>query len=154
MAYTHSKHVVTLTNPGTTCDHNYTDVIGCTGGITSGTVAAQWLPGGIPHIVRQCGITYLTSGTTASALQVQFEHLNLTSGSSASTVVTLNGVSSDKIGHVLYKNVTGEVVIKPGQALNFVIKAIITGTCNVRPYAYVEPKWDQPANATAMRAST
>lgn len=142
MAYTHSKYEVVLTN--------VTSGLSCT---TSGDKAA-WGPGMVPHVVRGVGITFLTSGQTVSALSCSFNHLNQASGSTASAIATLVGTSSDKSGHVLYKTVTTEVTINPGESVVFNNSAVVSGVCNVRPFVYVEPKWEQPGNITSMRQTT
>ncbi len=141
MAYTHSKYEVIMTNTASG--------VSCT---TSGDKAI-WAPALVPHIIRAVAIVHRTSGTTPSGLSCVFNHLDLTSGSTASAIATLVGTSSDKSGHVVYKTVTSEVVVKPGESVVFNNSQIVSGVCNVLPVLYVEPKWEEPANNTEMRVT-
>ena len=38
--------------------------------------------------------------------------------------------------------------------VTFTVNAIPSGDCNVRPFLYVEPRWEIPANDTDMRETT
>ncbi len=140
MAYTHSKSDVMMTASSLSA--------------TTSGVVAQWAPGNVPHIIRAFSISYTATGNTSSGLTVALQHLDLTSGSTASAIATLVGTSSDLAGHVVYKTVTSEVVVKPGEQVQVDITGAASGDCNFIPCIYVEPKWEVPGNNTNMRATT
>lgn len=139
MAYPQSKYQVMMTTSGVTCT-------------TSGD-KAEWHCGAVPHIVRRCGIIYTTSGMTPSGLVVIFNHLDLTSGSTASALDTLYGTSSDACGHVVL-SAELNVQVDPGEKVVFNNSVIVSGVCNVVPFLWVEPKWETPANNTETRVTT
>lgn len=140
MAYTHSKYEVMMSATGLSA--------------TTSGVLAHWTPALVPHIIRGVAVSYTATGNTSSGLTAAFNHLDLTSGSTASAIGTLVGVSSDVAGHVVYKTVTSEVVVKPGETVQFDVTGAASGDCTVFPILYVEPKWEQPVNNSNMRATT
>jgi len=121
---------------------------------TTSGVVSYWAPTAVPHIIRSFGIAYTATGNTSSGLTVALQHLDLTSGSTASAIATLVGVSSDIAGHVVYKTVTSEVVVQPGERVQVDITGAASGDCSFHPVIYVEPKWEMPANNSNMRATT
>ena len=140
MAYTHSKNEVMMSATALSA--------------TTSGVVAYYAPGYVPHIIRGCAIVYTATANTSSGLTVAFNHLDNTSGSTASAIATLVGVSSDLAGHVVYKTVTSEVVVQPGEQVQLDITGAASGDCNFYPILYVEPKWEQPVNNANMRATT
>lgn len=140
MAYTHSKYEIMMTASSLSA--------------TTSGVVARWAPGYIPHYVRAVGIVYTATGNTSSGLTAAFQHLDNTSGSTASAIGTLVGVASDVAGHVVYHTVTGDVLIQPGERVELDLTGAASGDCLIIPILYVEPKWEQPANNSNMRATT
>jgi hypothetical protein len=139
MAYPHGKYQVLMTTSGVTCT-------------TSGD-KAEWYCGMVPHIIRYAGIIYSISGATPSGLDVIFNHISCASGSTASALDHIYGVSSDLVGNVVYSTPLN-VVVSPGEKVVFNNSAIVSGVCNVIPFLWVEPKWETPANSTVMRVTT
>jgi hypothetical protein len=139
MAYTHSKYEIQMTATAVSA--------------TASGDKASWVPGFVPHIVRACSVLPTVSGTTISGMVFNFQHVSMVSGSSGSNIAVINGTSDVTPGYSMYKVVTGEVVIKPGQRVDFNVGTALTAV-NVHATLYVEPKWEQPGNATSMVAST
>lgn len=139
MAYPHNKQHIMMTTSGISAT-------------TSGD-KASWSPGYMPMIVRAVGVTYTAGNTTAGGFSGLFNHLDLASGSTASAIGTLIGNATDKKGHVIYKDGLN-VEIDPGQSVVFNVTKICSGVCNVQPWLYVEPRWEQPGNDTGMRETT
>jgi hypothetical protein len=138
MAYPHGKQHVPMAASGLSAT-------------TSGD-KVRWYPGFMPMIVRAVGVVYTTSGTTAGGFQGTFNHLSLASGASATTIDSVFGTSSDKAGHVVYA--TANVEVDPGECVVFNVPKICSGVCNVVPFLYVEPRWEQPGNDATMRVTT
>lgn len=140
MAYPHTKYQVMMTTSGVTCT-------------TSGD-KAEWHCGIVPHVIRRCGIVYTASGMTPSGLAVIFNHLDVTSGSTASALDTIYGTSSDLTGHCVLSAALN-VTINPGEKVVFNNSQIVSGVCNVVPFLWVEPKWESHENlASNMRVTT
>ena len=142
MAYTHSKYEVLMD--------------AASGPIYSATASgdkANWSPGFMPHIVRAVAVIPTVSGTTLSGMVFNFNHLDLTSGSTASALAVINGTATVIPGRVMYKTVSGEVAVNPGEDVIFNVGTAKTAV-NIRAVLYVEPKWDSPGNQSNLVAST
>ena len=107
----------------------------------------------VPHVVRACAVTPVNSGAVTSTLQVLFKHLSLASGSTASTIATINGIASDQSGDVIYKSGLN-VTLQPGERVVLNVSQIVSGTSNFSAVVYMEPKWEQPTNDASMRVTT
>lgn len=146
MAYTHSKMEYLFQSTGTQ-------------GLINGqatTIQAYWAPGCVPHYVRRFAIAFTTSGMVGStSLQVDLEIIDLTSGSTASDLLTIHGTASDVAGRVLYKDATSNLLVSPGQMLQVKVEEVSTasGVCNFLAMAYLEPSWEEPGNNTDMVAT-
>ncbi len=145
MAYTHSKSEYLFQSTGTT---------GIINGL-SATTQAYWAPGCVPHYVRRFAIAFTTSGmVTNSSLQVDLEIVDLTSGSTASNLLTIHGTASDVCGRVLYKDATSNLLVSPGAMLQVTVEEVSTATvCNFLAMMYLEPSWEEPGNNTDMVAT-
>ena len=119
---------------------------------TTSGIKAQWGPGMHPHIVRGVAIL-LMSGEPVNPGQVIFDHLDLASGATASTIATINTTSDDLSGDVIYKDGLN-VEIQPGQVMRVRVPAIVSGELAFFATAYVEPRWERPANVSDMRETT
>lgn len=139
MAYPHTQYQITLTPSAVT--------------VTTSGDKAEWYCGPVPHVIRKVAIAYTVSGMTPSGMSVIFNHLDTTSGSTASAIATINGTSSDAVGHVVYKSGLN-VTINPGEKVVFNNSNIVSGACNVVAMMWVEPKWEQAANLTNLRVTT
>lgn len=139
MAYTHSKYEVLMTATAVSA--------------TATGDKATWEPGFMPHIVRAVSVIPTVSGNPLTGCVFDFNHLDLASGSTASTLAVINGASTHVVGTAAYKIVTGEVVVKPGQRVVFNVDTAASGV-NCKAVLYVEPKWDDPSNSTDLIAST
>lgn len=139
MAYPHGQYQVMMTTSGISAT-------------TSGD-KAEWHCGAVPHILRRAGVIYTTSGVDATAFSALFRLLALASGSTASTMATVIGTATDKVGHVVYKDSLNQTV-NPGSKVVFNIPAIVSGACNVVPFLWVEPSWERLANVTNARVTT
>lgn len=139
MAYPHTKQHILMTTSGISA--------------TASGDQAKWSPGYMPMIIRAVGFTYTATGNTSSGLTTKFQHLDITSGSTASDIKELSGTSSDARGHTVFTNGLN-VEIGPGEEVVFNISGAASGDCNVWPWLYVEPRWEQPANDTEMREVT
>lgn len=142
MAYTHSKYEVMMTSTAG----------GSIDGTTSG-VQSRWIPGAVPHYLRRFSMVFTTSGMAASTtLSVVAQLIDLTSGSTASALLTLHGTASDACGRVIYKNATADLLISPGQMLEVDVTNASTSStgCVLSCTAYLEPSWEEPGNNTDM----
>lgn len=139
MSYTHSKYEVLMTATAVSA--------------TATGDKAKWSPGFMPHIVRAVSVIPTVSGTTLSGMVFNFNHLDLTSGSTASALAVINGTATVTPGRAMYKTVSGEVAISPGEEVIFNVGTALTAV-NVKGVIYVEPKWDSPGNQSNLVAST
>lgn len=142
-------------------DHTQTQVQFTTtaGGIAltataAAVISAQRTPGILPEIIRGFAVMPLTAGAAYESMVVALQHIGLASGSTASAIATINGVASDKPGHVIY--VDGlNVKVNPGEAYYVeVTGAATTAAADFAAQAYIEPGWEQPLNDTSMRVTT
>ena len=119
---------------------------------------ASWMPGYIPHIVRAVGVTFTTSGATTSGAVFAFKTHSMASGTVAADLAVLTVATTGSLGTI----VSGQTVyrdglntrIVPGTKLVFNVRTAVTGVCAIRAWAWLEPSWETPANATNMQSLT
>ena len=144
MAYPHSKQEIVMT--ATDGSHKFT--------ATAAAELSTWGPGYTPHVIRACTIELTTSGDDWQSAVWRFNHRDLSSGSTATTITTINGVATDKSGHVIYSEGLS-VEIKPGEEVVLDVTTAATSTsAGFRATLYVEPRWEVPGNNAEMRATT
>lgn len=117
----------------------------------AGQAGIVWAPGLVPHIIRGFSVMIMSGGADLAA-PIQLQHRNLTSGSTASNIATINLVATDNPGHVVYKE-NLNVEILPGHAV-FANSTDTNSGPFYRASIYVEPRWERPGNNVNMRAST
>lgn len=135
MAYTHSKYEVMIKQDAAIA--------------TAATF--EWAPGMVPHIVRAIALVFTLAPNATDAIVVQRRPV---AGAAANqvTIDTVNLVVANcGAGEVMY--VTGlDTEIAPGEDLAVVLPGTSTaGTAHI--IAYVEPRWETPANNTKMTVS-
>lgn len=144
MAYPHSKQTIMMTS--TAGSHKFT--------ATAAAELSTWGPGYVPYIIRAVSIEPTTSGDNWGSAVWRFNHRDLSSGSTATTIATIIGVATDKVGHVIYKSGL-EVEVKPGEEVVLDVTTAATSTsAGFRAILYVEPRWEEPGNNAEMRATT
>ena len=144
MAYPHSKQEIVFT--ATDGSHKFS--------ATATGDKATWGPCYVPYIIRACSVALTTSGDNWGSMNVLFNHLDLSSGSTASEITTIIGNATDKSGHVIYKDGLN-VEVKPGEEVVLNVSAAATSTsAGFRATLYVEPRWEVPGNNSEMRSTT
>lgn len=79
--------------------------------------------------------------------------VDLASGSTATTVATINTSSNDTTGDVIYKkNLNVEVL--PGEVVFVNVPAVVSGSLSFKASIYIEPRWEVQANVSDMRETT
>jgi hypothetical protein len=156
MAYNHSRYEVEMQR----VDH-----ISAVGGATAlgqggvaliTTVAAEWGPGYVPHKIRGAAIVMSGSDVgnlTGGSVECSFESDISTPG----TVTKLFGIGLPSTGMAntsRYYTPTYVIEILPGHKIQFRCTTAATAGVRARAILYVEPRWEEPANVTAMVATT
>lgn len=148
MAYDHTQH-----------EHQFTSTAGassmsCT---ASGQISNRYYAGNIPFIVRGFSAMALTSGGVYTSVKATLKHLDCASGSTATDIDTLNFLSSDVPGKLIYSGGLN-VKVNPGSCVyvNIDTTPTATGTGDrIMAKMYIEPCWEQPLNDTDdMRVTT
>lgn len=159
MAYPHGKYEVMMTpflstattaNPQNQCDFTLATTID----------VAHWTPGIVPHIIRGVAVNFDTntaSDITVGAVEFQHAKPLFTASDTATTIAVLNFPTTLSLAtsSVIYKLVTGQVIVNPGEGVRVrnqstVATTGIVGNCIL----YLEPKWETPTNIGAMLQST
>lgn len=142
--YTHTKYEVLLTPTNISIT-------------ASGDQGIQWSPGMVPHIVRGFSIMTISGNGNIAASggvnSVKLKHLSAASGSAATDIATVVLATTDVPGKVIYKDGLN-VEVKPGEFIFVNIPTAFASGTLFKAMAYVEPRWERPANITAMRATT
>lgn len=138
MAYDHTQYEILMTATAASAT--------ATGDI------AKWSPGYVPHVIRAVAIIPTVSGVTLSGAVFNFNHLSLVSGSSATTIDTINGTATVTPGRVMYADGLN-VKVSPGEEVICNV-GTAKSALNVKAVLFVEPKWEQPGNDTSMVETT
>lgn len=159
MGYTHGKYeVIMLPNLSTAFATGDSQSVDLT--LATTLDLANWTPGIVPHIVR--GVAAVFIANTASDITVggvEFQHSkpNFSATDTATVIAALNFPTTLSLASssVLYKLVTGQVIINPGQGVRArTISTVATTGQRAQLVLYVEPKWETPTNIGAMLQST
>ncbi|MFQ5895654.1 MAG: hypothetical protein ACE5JJ_07550 [Nitrospinota bacterium] len=147
MAYTHSKYEVTLL--GTGAQNEGLDA-------TATTVGARWAPGYIPHIVRAITAQLTATGAPVTAPVISIRNVSPYSaagiGATGDQFTSLTFSTGDTSSTVRYADKKDQE-ISVGDMLVAVPSTKATGSEKVVVRAYVEPRWETPANATGVLAT-
>lgn len=156
MAYTHSKYEVEIipaqgpTAAGATAVMNGMDLA-----VT--TICGAWGPGYVPHIIRGAALVRVgaqaTTAFTGAAVGVRFE-ADISTAGTATHLFTIS-MPSEAVGHKsIYHTPTYNIEIKPGSLVELHATTAATVGVYAKAILYVEPRWEEPANVTSMRAAT
>jgi hypothetical protein len=114
-------------------------------------IMGGWTPGMVPHIIKGVavvrGVTTFSGNTEAYSLRADI--------STAGTPTVLCSILAPTAGIAhksIYYTPTYEILVSPGQHVNFHVTAAGTGWGNV--VLLVEPKWEEPDNVTGMYQTT
>lgn len=120
----------------------------------SGQIGNTYEPGLYPQNVVGLAFIPTTSGQDYGPVAISLNIIDTTSGSTASTIDTINCATGDVVGSVIYAKGLNTTV-SPGQRLLLNLDASVTATAAAgKVIVYVQPKWEEPGNNTDMRATT
>ena len=159
MAYTHSKYEVMML-PHTASafvagEHFTMDLT-----LATTVDLAHWAPGIVPHIIRGVGCVFTVNTTSSITVGgVEFQHAKpvFTATDTATVIAALNFPTTLSLAttRVLYKLVTGQVIVNPGEGVRArTISTVATTGIRGQLVLYVEPKWETPTNIGTMIQST
>lgn len=158
MAYTHSKYEIMmlphLASTHVSGDNSAVDLT-----LATTIDLAHWAPGIVPHIVRGVGVVFTVNGASDIAVgQIEFQHAKpvFTGTDTATVIAALNfpTVLSLATARVLYKLVTGQVIINPGEGVRARMQTVATAGVRGQLVLYLEPKWETPTNIGNMLQSS
>lgn len=141
MAYTHSKYEVDVRQADGTA---LADM-----GAAAGN--AVWAPGYMPHIVRAVALVFTEACDAVETVTIT---RRITAGSDTGevTIDTITTTVADSApGEVMFVD-NLDTEIAPGEELQVTWTTVgATGICHIK--AYVEPRWENPANISDMTES-
>lgn len=154
MAYVHSKYEVEVipaqgaTALGATSVMNGMDL-----GVT--TIAGIWGPGYVPHIIRGAALLMVqpTTGFTGGPVGVEFR-ADITTPGTPTKLFSISLPSSGAAHKSIYYTPTYYIELKPGMVLDVHATTAATVGVYAKGILYVEPRWEEAANVTTMRAAT
>jgi len=120
------------------------------------TVVAAWGPGYVPHRVRGAAVVMSASNVgsfTGAAVGIQFGADISTPGTVTNTF-NISLPSSGVNGVAVYYTPTYVIELPPGSRMEAHATTAATAGVRARLMLYVEPRWEEPANVTTMRAAT
>jgi|TARA_Y100000310_G_C20676709_1_gene813519 hypothetical protein len=159
MAYTHSKQEIVMAGitpspsggalSGPTANQHVNSFIG---GVTG--VVAEWGPGVMPHLIRGLAYVQTAVAVNTAAPVFRFQHVKgvASTATNIGTLVLPTTVTS--LGRSCYYLVSGNVEVKPGEAVRVNATAAVTAGVAGRFVLYVEPRWETPGNVTEMILTT
>ena len=118
--------------------------------LTVSGLERRWAPGYVPHVLRAVSLMLTTGSTATNAPRISIRRgifgAATASGDEQTAITLTSGMSAGAVKYVDNLNVT----IIPGQELTVIpslgATTVLTAACK----AYVEPKWETPANNTSM----
>lgn len=140
MAYTHSKYEVLVTANGV---------------LSSAADIGDWSPGYIPHIIRAVALVFTTVPQATGVTKVDLRPAaGSDTGRGDGDIAVVNyTVALAPAGAVIY--VDGlDIEVLPGAEAVFQVTDATPTSGNAHLILYVEPRWEIPANISAMVAST
>jgi len=157
MAYTHSKYEVEMQRAQPATAGGAT-LAGGGANMAVTTVAAEWGPGYVPHLIR--GAALIMTGTnlgafTGGAVPVQFEADISTPGTATKLfTIALPSAVTDHSNKAVYYTPSYVIEVKPGMTVAARPTTAATAGILARCVLYVEPRWEEASNVTTMIATT
>ncbi len=132
MAYTHSKYTVQLT---CSLGNDFT--------LATNLDLLSWACPYPPHIIRQVGVIFATSGETATDFALSIRTATTPTNDTLTTIGTINGGGNAQAGVVMLTTDLN-VELTPGH--NVSIGVTTGGVTNAKIFLYVEPRWETVTN--------
>ena len=122
------------------------------------TYNAAWGPGYVPHIIRGAAVILSASNVAAfgnDAVEIKFDADISTPGTPSNLFsIELPSAVTDHSNKAIYYTPTYYIEIKPGMTVKANTASAATAGVRARLMLYVEPRWEEPANVTAMKQTT
>jgi hypothetical protein len=140
MGYTHSKYEVLVT---------------ANASVASAGDIGDWSPGYIPHIIRAVAMVFTTVSQATGVTKVDKRPAaGSDTGRGDGDIATINYTAAGSAaGQVIYKDGL-DIELLPGAEAVFQVTDATPTSGNAHLILYVEPRWETPANVTAMTATT
>ena len=146
MAYTHVQYEVIFTSTGAVA----------TGLVRSDNLlvnavdaAAQWSCGYMPHLVKAVWVQQTATSAMEAAAQISFRDEGLgatTATGNQFTIITMTTAASNL---VYYRDDFAPREIAVGNRITAIVTTASTGD-TVKVGAWLEPRWESPANSTGV----
>lgn len=152
MAYTHSKYEVQMIPAGRPTSVASVAERGAVNlGVTG--VQAVWSPGFVPHIIKGAAvIPFVTTALTNAAIYSFRADISIAGTPTEMFVIRQPTAIADTVHKSHFYTPTFFIEILPGHVVDFNVTAV--GSGNGIVILYVEPRWEEAANVTSMRATT
>lgn len=153
MAYTHSKYEVTLepAMPSTAPAAGFNGIDFNQPGAT--VAAAVYAPGIVPHIIRGAAVIPLVTTALADDVSVNFD-ADISTPGTPTNLFKILWPTEIKAHTSLYYIPTYYIEIKPGQHVDVRVSTLGAAGSNAKVVLYVEPRWEEAANITAMQLAS
>tara|TARA_Y100000310_G_scaffold258188_1_gene266507 strand:+ start:318 stop:779 length:462 start_codon:yes stop_codon:yes gene_type:complete len=153
MAYNHSRYEVTV-EPATPSSAPAAGFNGIDFNQPGATVAAGvWAPGIVPHRVRAAAVIPLVTAALADDVSVNFD-ADLTTPGTPTNLFKILWPTEIKAHKSLYYVPTYNIEILPGQHIDVRVTTLGAAGSNAKVVLYVEPRWEEPGNITAMQLAS
>lgn len=116
---------------------------------SAAAVGKEWAPGMSPHVITAFVVILDVGAGVVGAIELK--KIGMNAGATASVIGTLNLLTTDVDGSMVYKLINEKIM--PGEKVFVNVPSALSGGPTIKAVIRVKQSWESPANISLMRAT-